>query len=250
MTRGNQVVVDPRNYDRFTPIQEAASSIDARSAGTPVPVVQAAAADRACDELGNQEPIDRAVERALVALLAVPAMDGDIRVEQTGEGIGYQYVDARLEGVDRCAETVAAHGREQHPSHPGAAAYVRDDDRDPLPQGELNKTRLEAFSDGVIAILITIMVLELRIPKGNGLGTRCAIVPVFLTYVLSFVMLGIYWNNHHHLIHAAERITRRHPVGEPAPAVLAVADAVCHRLDGTRTTSRRCRPPCTEGCCC
>ena len=72
----------------------------------------------------------------------------------------------------------------------------------------MNKTRLEAFSDGVIAILITIMVLELRIPEG---GTDWAalrpIVPVFITYVLSFVMLGIYWNNHHHLIHAAERIT-------------------------------------------
>jgi uncharacterized membrane protein len=72
----------------------------------------------------------------------------------------------------------------------------------------LNKTRLEAFSDGVIAILITIMVLELRIPEG---GTDWAalrpIIPVFITYVLSFVMLGIYWNNHHHLIHAAERIT-------------------------------------------
>jgi uncharacterized membrane protein len=72
----------------------------------------------------------------------------------------------------------------------------------------LNKSRLEAFSDGVIAILITIMVLELRIPEG---GTDWAalrpIVPVFITYVLSFVMLGIYWNNHHHLIHAADRIT-------------------------------------------
>ena len=72
----------------------------------------------------------------------------------------------------------------------------------------MNKSRLEAFSDGVIAILITIMVLELRIPEG---GTDWAalrpIVPVFITYVLSFVMLGIYWNNHHHLIHAADRIT-------------------------------------------
>jgi hypothetical protein len=99
MTRGNQVVIDPRNYDRFTPIQEAASSIDARSAGRLYqsfkPLLQTA-----YDELGNQEPIDRSVERALAALLAVPAMDGDIRVEQTGEGIGYQYVDARLEGLN------------------------------------------------------------------------------------------------------------------------------------------------------
>ena len=72
----------------------------------------------------------------------------------------------------------------------------------------MNKTRLEAFSDGVIAILITIMVLELRIPEGGAdWDALRPIIPVFITYVLSFVMLGIYWNNHHHLIHAADRIT-------------------------------------------
>jgi uncharacterized membrane protein len=71
----------------------------------------------------------------------------------------------------------------------------------------VNKTRLEAFSDGVIAILITIMVLELRIPEGADWDSVEPIVPVFLTYVLSFVFLGIYWSNHHHLLHMAERIT-------------------------------------------
>ena len=72
----------------------------------------------------------------------------------------------------------------------------------------MNKSRLEAFSDGVIAILITIMVLELRIPEGEAdWAALRPIIPVFITYVLSFVMLGIYWNNHHHLIHAADRIT-------------------------------------------
>jgi uncharacterized membrane protein len=71
----------------------------------------------------------------------------------------------------------------------------------------LNKSRLEAFSDGVIAILITIMVLELRIPEGADWSALQPIVPVFITYVLSFVFLGIYWNNHHHLIHMADRIT-------------------------------------------
>jgi uncharacterized membrane protein len=71
----------------------------------------------------------------------------------------------------------------------------------------LNKTRLEAFSDGVIAILITIMVLELRIPEGADWNAVRPILPVFVTYVLSFVVLGIYWTNHHHLIHAADRIT-------------------------------------------
>ncbi len=66
--------------------------------------------------------------------------------------------------------------------------------------------RLEAFSDGVIAILITIMVLELRVPKGSDQGALRPLVPVFLTYVLSFVNLGIYWNNHHHLLQATDRI--------------------------------------------
>ena len=71
----------------------------------------------------------------------------------------------------------------------------------------MNKSRLEAFSDGVVAILITIMVLELRIPEGADWAALQPIVPVFTTYVLSFVVLGIYWNNHHHLIHAADRMT-------------------------------------------
>ena len=66
----------------------------------------------------------------------------------------------------------------------------------------MTKGRLEAFSDGVIAILITIMVLELKVPHGAGLDALAPLVPVFLTYVLSFVFLGIYWNNHHHMLHA------------------------------------------------
>ena len=66
--------------------------------------------------------------------------------------------------------------------------------------------RLEAFSDGVIAILITIMVLELRIPQTSDLAALRPLVPIFLTYVLSFVNLGIYWNNHHHMLHSTERI--------------------------------------------
>jgi uncharacterized membrane protein len=71
----------------------------------------------------------------------------------------------------------------------------------------MNKTRLEAFSDGVIAILITILVLELKVPHGTDLAALQPLAPVFLTYVLSFVMLGIYWNNHHHLLHAADGIS-------------------------------------------
>ena len=70
----------------------------------------------------------------------------------------------------------------------------------------MSRGRLEAFSDGVIAILITIMVLELRVPKGADLSALRPMLPVFSSYVLSFIFLGIYWNNHHHMLHLAERI--------------------------------------------
>jgi uncharacterized membrane protein len=70
----------------------------------------------------------------------------------------------------------------------------------------MNKTRLEAFSDGVLAIILTIMVLELKVPHGDDLHALTHMVPVFLGYVLSFVYVGIYWNNHHHLLHVTRRI--------------------------------------------
>jgi uncharacterized membrane protein len=69
--------------------------------------------------------------------------------------------------------------------------------------------RLEAFSDGVIAILITIMVLELKVPHRADWAALRALLPVFLTYVLSYVFLGIYWSNHHHLLHATKRVNGR-----------------------------------------
>jgi uncharacterized membrane protein len=71
----------------------------------------------------------------------------------------------------------------------------------------MEKNRLEAFSDGVLAIIITVMVLELRVPRGSDLGALTPLLPVFLTYVLSFIYLGIYWNNHHHLVKAAHKVT-------------------------------------------
>lgn len=70
----------------------------------------------------------------------------------------------------------------------------------------MSKGRLEAFSDGVIAIIITIMVLELKVPHGAEWAALRPLAPVFLTYVLSFVFVGIYWNNHHHMLQATERI--------------------------------------------
>ena len=74
----------------------------------------------------------------------------------------------------------------------------------PAPMG---KSRLEAFSDGVIAVIITIMVLELKVPHGESLDALTQVLPVFLVYVLSFVYVGIYWNNHHHMLHACDRVT-------------------------------------------
>ena len=70
----------------------------------------------------------------------------------------------------------------------------------------MSKGRLEAFSDGVFAVLITIMVLELKVPHGADGEALSPLLPVFLTYVLSFIFLGIYWNNHHHMLQATERV--------------------------------------------
>ena len=70
----------------------------------------------------------------------------------------------------------------------------------------MSKSRLEAFSDGVLAIIITIMVLELHIPQGRDIGALRPILPILLSYLLSFVYIGIYWNNHHHLLHATRQV--------------------------------------------
>ena len=71
----------------------------------------------------------------------------------------------------------------------------------------MGKGRFEAFSDGVIAIIITIMVLEIKVPHGGDFATLLTLFPVFLSYVLSFIYIGIYWNNHHHLLHATHKIS-------------------------------------------
>jgi uncharacterized membrane protein len=73
----------------------------------------------------------------------------------------------------------------------------------------MGRGRLEAFSDGVLAIIITIMVLELKVPHGEDLAALSPLVPVFLSYVLSFIYVGIYWSNHHHLLHAARQVNGR-----------------------------------------
>ena len=71
----------------------------------------------------------------------------------------------------------------------------------------MNKSRMEAFSDGVMAVLITILVLELKVPHGGDWHALQPVLPVFCTYVLSFIFLGIYWSNHHHLLHTTTRVT-------------------------------------------
>src|SRR5260221_13001060 len=71
----------------------------------------------------------------------------------------------------------------------------------------MSKSRMEAVSDGVIAIIITVMVLELRVPHGPQLAALRPLIPVLLSYLLSFIFLGIYWNNHHHMLHAVKRVS-------------------------------------------
>ena len=71
----------------------------------------------------------------------------------------------------------------------------------------MNSNRLEAFSDGVLAIIITIMVLELKVPHGTEWNDLAPLLPVFLSYILSFIYIGIYWNNHHHMMHAVEKVS-------------------------------------------
>src|SRR5881394_17149 len=93
-----------------------------------------------------------------------------------------------------------SHGRNPGVDGRGPGAYLY------ISGGNMTKGRLEAFSDGVVAILITIMVLELKVPHGGDLHAIRPLLPVFLAYVLSYAYLGIYWNNHHHLLHAAGRI--------------------------------------------
>ncbi|MCV9928921.1 TMEM175 family protein [Flavobacterium sp. LS1R49] len=70
----------------------------------------------------------------------------------------------------------------------------------------MNKTRLEAFSDGVLAIIITIMILEIKVPEGNNFSDLLPLFPKFISYILSFIYVGIYWNNHHYLLHGLSKV--------------------------------------------
>ena len=104
--------------------------------------------------------------------------------------------------------------------------------------------RLEAFSDGVLAIIITVMVLELKAPDGPYFSDLHGSATGLLTYLLSFVYIGIYWNNHHHMFQIAKTVDGIRALGQPAPAVLAVALPLHDHLDG-RARRRRRRSSCT-----
>jgi uncharacterized membrane protein len=91
----------------------------------------------------------------------------------------------------------------------------------------VEKERLLAFTDGVIAVIITVMVLEIKVPQDASLSGLASVLPVFLSYVLSFVYVAIYWNNHHHFFHLVRYVN-----GAMLWAVLAVTHSVRHRLDG------------------
>ena len=112
----------------------------------------------------------------------------------------------------------------------------------------MKTTRLEAFSDGVLAIIITIMVLELRVPHAVELAALKPVLPVLLSYVLSFIYLGIYWNNHHHLFQATEEVSG----GFSGPTFIFCSGCRCflsRRLGWARTTSLRSQPLSMASCC-
>ena len=112
---------------------------------------------------------------------------------------------------------------------------------------EMTTGRLEAFSDGVIAIIITIMVLEMKVPHGDGLKELWPLLPVFLSYVLSFFYVGIYWNNHHHMLHACTVVTQC-----SGPTCISYSGSRYFRSppDGwERTISPRYPPHSMEWCC-
>jgi len=108
--------------------------------------------------------------------------------------------------------------------------------------------RLEAFSDGVLAIIITIMVLELKVPHGADLPALWSLLPVFLSYVLSFVYLGIYWNNHHHMLQVASRVSGS-ILWANLHLLFWLSLVPSSRAGWARTTSRRHQPPSTAWCC-
>ena len=109
---------------------------------------------------------------------------------------------------------------------PGARMFAR--------ERGMSKGRLEAFSDGVIAIVITIMVLELRVPHGDSVEALRPLLPAFFSYVLSFLYVGIYWNNHHHLLHACTAVTG---------AMLWANLAIQNPARSSALTARRCGTP-------
>jgi hypothetical protein len=106
----------------------------------------------------------------------------------------------------------------------------------------MHKGRLEAFTDGVIAVIITIMVLEMKVPRGSDFAALAPTLPVFLTYVLSYTNVAIFWNNHHHMLQVSQRVDGKILWANMFSVVLAIANSLCNPLDGrdrVRRTARR-----------
>jgi len=107
----------------------------------------------------------------------------------------------------------------------------------------MSKGRLEAFSDGVFAVIITIMVLNMNVPRGTDLQALKSVLPIFLCYVLSYIYVGIYWNNHHHLLHASEHVSGGILWANLVLAFLSFPRAIHNCLDGRKSLCPTSRGP-------
>jgi uncharacterized membrane protein len=127
-------------------------------------------------------------------------------VETKHRGCGNRFVER---GLVRVCHTAVARSDSSRCGHAGSAAPLASIVQQSLTEVEMGKGRLEAFSDGVIAVIITIMVLDMKVPHGESIEALVPLFPVVLSYVLSFIYVGIYWNNHHHMLHATTKVTGR-----------------------------------------
>lgn len=98
----------------------------------------------------------------------------------------------------------------------------------------MKKGRVEAFSDGVLAIIVTIMVLELKVPEGAAWSDLFTLLPKFLSYILSFMMVLIYWNNHHHVFQTVEKVNGKILLANGFFIIFSIIDSICYGLDGRK----------------
>ena len=149
--------------------------------------------------------------------------------------------DGREAAGRSCSRSASSCPNAAWPEHRGRAPAPAVRESPPASREEgrpsMGKTRLEAFSDGVLAIIITIMVLEMKVPQGEGVDALRPLLPVFLSYVLSFVYVGIYWNNHHHMLHAVRQVDGA-ALWANLHLLFWLAVPLRHRLDGREPLRR------------